>query len=90
MIFIFIYTQPNLVKMLVSTTACKSLNLPDLKEKISYIHANPRYVCFDSTHTFYFLFFLLPAMILWFIVFPFALLYALQKNKDILKTNIEA
>ena len=82
MIFIFIYTQPNLVKLLVSTTACKSLYLPDLDKKLSFMHANPRYICFDTTHTLYFFFFLLPVMLLWFLVFPIALLYTLEKNKN--------
>ena len=54
------------------------------------MHANPRYVCFDSTHTFYFFFFLLPAMLLWFIAFPVGLFLLLQKNKDKLETCIES
>ena len=76
--------------MLVSTTACKSLSLSDLNEKISYMHANPRYICFDSTHMLYFFFFLLPAMALWLFVFPLALFYVLRNNKKKLKTCIEA
>ena len=54
------------------------------------MHANPRYTCFDTTHTFYFYFFLLPVMILWFLVFPALLFYMLKQNKKKLKTNIEA
>ncbi|EAR88961.3 transmembrane protein, putative (macronuclear) [Tetrahymena thermophila SB210] len=74
-IFLFLYLQPDLVSQMISLLSCRQIG------DTSYILSNINYECYTDSYKYYSLSLILPFLIIWVIIIPFALLVYITKNK---------
>ncbi|EAR88963.3 transmembrane protein, putative (macronuclear) [Tetrahymena thermophila SB210] len=74
-IFLFLYLQPDLVSQMISLLSCRQIG------DTSYILSNINYECYTYSYKYYSLSLIVPFLIIWVIIIPFALLVYIKKNK---------
>jgi hypothetical protein len=76
-VFMFLYLTPGIIEQSLLALSCRYIGANH-----SYIAADVSMECFNDEHIFYIKALILPGFLLYFLVFPFSIVYLLTSNRS--------